>query len=496
MASGVLRGGLVWDGSSFEVLDVYWNGSTIARITPSVALTGHRDELDCRDFIVLPGLTNAHTHSHNVYWRGALGSHPLEVLVSSMAIASVPLSPDELRWAVLLNGLENLKSGVTAVCDNFSSVPLSPDHLDAVADAYAHLGLRAIVGLQYTDLAFHAMVPGLYDQLPRDLRRAVRSTTVSPVTVSLSELAAHGRVLGSSQLTVGLAPTIPMLCSDELLSETVRLATEGMPVFTHLAESAFEAHRGNPTGSDSIVARLDRLGFLGADTVLAHAVWVGGADIQTIAERGSVIVHVPGSNLRLGVGIAPVREFLNAGIPVAVGTDGSASSDNQSILAATRLATLVSRLRSVDPNQWLSPVEAFEMGTATASALPGLPTDYGRVRPGAAADLVLIRKSSIPLHPPIDMLSNLVLAESGSAIDSIMIGGRFVLRAGSHVGVSEDAVVATIDEIAARKLRDTRGPQAIAQQVAPYVVACCRRFTETRDDAVLGGPTRTLHVGH
>jgi guanine deaminase len=197
-------------------------------------------------------------------------------------------------------------------------------------------------------------------------------------------------------------------------------------------------------------------------TSLAHGVWLDDADLELLAASGATLVHNPGSNLRLGSGIARVRRWLDAGVRVAIGTDASNTSDGQNMFEATRLASFLSRTGSPDCERWIDAPQAFALATGGA-----------RVQPGARADLVLLDLAQphfVPLRQP---LTQLVFGESGSGVRRVLVAGETVFNGRRITRVDEAALRARAQERAA-VLDAACAPAAAAIRSAmPTIAAFC-----------------------
>ena len=152
--------------------------------------------------------------------------------------------------------------------------------------------------------------------------------------------------------------------------------------------------------------------------------WLDPDDIRRIADRGASIAHNPGSNLRLGSGLAAAREMRKAGVNVGIGTDGSNCSDNQNMFGAMRIASFVSRVREHDPAMWLATDEVLTMATAGSAAALGFGDALGRLAPGAFADIVFIDLGHVNYWPLNDPVNQLVHVEEGCAVQRVMVGAR------------------------------------------------------------------------
>jgi guanine deaminase len=253
-------------------------------------------------------------------------------------------------------------------------------------------------------------------------------------------------------------------------------------VQTHLAESKTQAVLGLRKYGRSLVAHLQGLGVLGPRFSAAHGIWLDGDDIARLSDAGVGVVHNPMSNLRIGSGVAPARALLEAGVRLGIGTDASNTSDGQNMFEAQRLAALLSRVADADPARWLSVEEAFRAATEGSAAILGFDR-IGRLEPAYRADIVFLDIGHINYVPLRNPLRQLVFAENGAAIDSVMIGGRFVLRAGRMLTLDETRlrrqVEAAVDRLdaantsaleTAEPFRDLIGHFCLAHARAPFHV--------------------------
>jgi guanine deaminase len=232
----------------------------------------------------------------------------------------------------------------------------------------------------------------------------------------------------------------------------------------------------------SLVAHLEKLALLGPRLSAAHGIWLDADDISRLAATGTGVVHNPMSNLRIGSGVAPARALLDAGVSFGIGTDASNTSDGQNMFEALRLAASLSRVGDADYRRWLSAQEAFRAATQGSAEILGFDR-IGRLEPGYRADIVFLDIGHINYVPLRNPLRQMVFAENGAAIDSVMIDGRFVLRDRRMLTVDEarlrqqaQEAVARLDEAnaeaahAADQFRDLVGHFCIAHARAPFHV--------------------------
>ena len=481
----LIRGGRVLRGSEpgLEDADVLVEGERITAVAPRLGQPVTAEVLDARGLLVLPGLINAHTHAHNNLLRGLAGRWTLEDLLNHGPALNANRTAEDHYVSAAIGAVEMLKTGCTTAYDLFMTVPAPRmEDLDAVASAYTDVGMRAVLAPAVADVAFYETIPGLIPLLPDELRRTVEGLRPTP-TAALLQLGAETirRLDGTAhgRIRVGLAPTIPTQCTDEFLEGCARLAREhGVGVHTHLSESKTQAIAADRRWGKTAVARLGELGLLGPGFVGAHGVWLTDDDIGRLADAGGAIAHNPASNLRLGSGIAAVREMLDRGVTVGLGTDGSMSSDNLNLFEAMRLAGLVGNVRFPHHTErWIRAVEVWRMATLGSARALGLDADVGAIEPGRKADLVLLRADSTSLRPLNDVVGALVYVESGVDVDTVLVDGRLVVQAGRVLTVDEARLRARAQEAAERVRAKNAAGWALAEALTPYIAEACRAAT-------------------
>jgi cytosine/adenosine deaminase-related metal-dependent hydrolase len=191
----------------------------------------------------------------------------------------------------------------------------------------------------------------------------------------------------------------------------------------------------------SVVVAMKERGLLGPDVALAHCVWLDEADLDILAETETRVCHNPVCNLRVGSGVAPVIEMLERGIRVGIGTDGSASNDNQVMFDAMKVAGLMHTLRTSDHHRWPSSRDVLRMATAHGAAALGMETELSELKPGRIADLTLLDLSSMFFTPLNDAFVHLVYAENGSSVRTVIVDGHVVLEDGRILTVDEQGIM-------------------------------------------------------
>ncbi|MBI3827502.1 MAG: amidohydrolase [Candidatus Rokubacteria bacterium] len=481
MSATIIRGGRVLDvtGDRAEPADVLVDGGVIRDIgRPGTAAPEGAAVLDARDRLLIPGLVNAHTHAHGALARGLPGDRvPLEMLLTTGAALGGSRGLEDKYLSAQLSAIEMVRKGCTACYDLFVEYPTpTVDGTYAVARAYRDVGMRAVVAPMMADRTLFQALPGLLDALPEAERQRVDALRTSPYEASAAACRDILRdwPFDRARVRPALGPTIPLHCSDEFLTACRDLAREyDVPLQTHLAESRGQAVLGLRKYGKTLTAHLADLGLLGPRFSGAHGVWLDADDVRRLADAGASVAHNPMSNLRLGSGVAATRLMLDGGLRVGVGTDSASSSDSQNMFEALRWASYLSRIGTLDYRRWLSAPEAFTMATTGSAAVLGMQGQIGRLAPGYRADIVLLdltRPEYVPLN---DVLLQLVFAEGGASVDSVMIDGRVVLDRGRLLTVDEAKVRASAEAAAARLREANAGAVAAARALEDYVGAFC-----------------------
>lgn len=469
------------DALSSRFAEVLVEGETISAILPPGTQVESAQRFDARNRLVIPGLVNGHTHGHGGLAKGSGDKWDLSLLLAHSPWVTGGRLLQDKYLSSALNAVENLKKGCTAVFDLPSEIPLpTAEGMDAMAEAYAAVGLRAVLAPMLGDLTFYQATPGLIESLPEPLRAKVEALTAAPMADMMAAMGAMARNWshGGKHIRFGVAPTIPLHGTDEFLQACRALSVEhGLPMQSHVAESRYQSAAGEIRYGTTLLQHLDKLGLVGPWFSVAHGVWLTDEDLALLAERGGGISHNPAANMRLASGIAPVRKAIAAGVTVGIGTDGSSSSDNQNMFESMRLAAYASRLwEDAEEADWLGTAETVRLATQGSSKLLGL--EGGTIEAGRNADLVLLDLEHVNWAPLNDAANQLVWTEDGSAVVDVMIAGQWKLRDRRVLGVDE-AKLAREANAAAERLRGANAEtRSWCEALAPHVACHCRTMAK------------------
>lgn len=474
----IANGLVLTESGEASPLDIILDGDTIADIVPrGAAQAGDFAIIDASGLAIIPGLINAHTHGHGGLSKGSGDRWTLELLLNAGGWLGGQRSDEDRYLSTLLTAVEMLRKGCTACFDLSLAVPLpTPEGVAAAAQAYIDAGMRAVIAPMIGDIPFYQAIPGLLpaapDALRRDMERAA-ATAGASILQSLQHIAAHWP-FPADRARFALAPTIPLHCSDDFLTGCHQIARDhGLKLQTHLAESAVQAVSAPTRYSRSITAHLAALGMIDANFSGAHGVWLDKDDMCLLGEHGAAIAHNPGSNLRLGSGIADTRAMLDRGVTVGIGTDGGASADGQNMFEATRLACNLSRIQGRPPEAWLSAVEAYRLATVGSARILGMQDTIGRFAPGYKADMVFLDLGHINYVPLNNLMHQMVHIEDGTAVRRVMVGGRVIVDEGRVLSVNMEELARRAAAAAERLRVANRETRETAERIAPFIARFC-----------------------
>lgn len=356
--------------------------------------------LDASGHVVLPGLVNAHHHLYQSLTRAVPGAQDASLFdwLRTLYPIWARLTPDDVDLATRTGLLELAHSGCTTTLDHQYLWPNGSSVDDQVAAAH-EVGLRFHVSRGSMSLGESG--GGLPPDSVVEDEDAILDDCVRVIDL-------HHDPAPGSMTQVVLAPCSPFSVTAELMRASAELAREkGVRLHTHLAETIDEEGFCLETYGRRPLELAEDLGWMGGDVWFAHGVFIDPAEITRMAAAGTGVAHCPTSNMRLASGIAPVRRYLEAGVPVGLGVDGSASNDGANLLAEARQAMLLARLAASPPlggGPPLSARSALELATLGGARLLGR-GDVGSLEPGKCADFFTLDLSRVEyagaLHDPV-----------------------------------------------------------------------------------------------
>ncbi len=444
-------------------------GNRISKVTTAaVPEAGVEIVIDGADRLVIPGLVNAHTHSPENLPKATKEKVPLETWLQDLFLVG-DFSPREIYVSTMLGALEMLKTGTTATLDHFwMGGGLTPEGLDAAMQAYADSGMRAGLAplVENSDRVLRAAI-AVRPKLEAVTKRMSEPMEAQAYVELLEWFFDKWHLAEGGRLRCFAGPSGPQRATDELLQGSLEVVRRhGGGWHAHAVESKVQAMVCFEIYGKSVIAAMKERDLLGPDVSLAHCVWLDEADLDILAETDTRVCHNPVCNLRIGSGVAPVIEMLEKGIRVAIGTDGSASNDNQVMFDAMKVTGLMHTLRTRDHNRWPSGRDIVRMATSSGAAVLGLEEELGEIRPGQIADLTLLDTSTVFFTPFNDAYLHLVYAENGSSVRTVIVDGRIVVGDGKVLSVDEESILREGREAWARR-RDEL-PRA-RQQAEPMV---------------------------
>lgn len=391
---------------------------------PAADDAAHDVRIDAGGAYLLPGFIQTHIHLCQTIFRGyADDLRLLEWLRTRIWPMEAAHTPASLRAAARLACYELLRGGTTAI------LTMETVHdTDAVFEAVAGTGIRATIGKCMMD----ADTSGIPPRLREDTHRSVEDS-----------LALHRQWHGAAggRIRAAFAPRFAVSCTRDLLEHVAALSLEHLAiVHTHASEQRDEIDLVRSLHGNTNIEYLAVVGLLTARLNVAHCVWVEPHEEQMLAAHDAKVTHCPGSNLKLGSGIAPVAQMLERGICVSLGSDGAACNNHLDMFGEMRLAATLQAMRQ-GPGA-LPAREALRMATRNGARALGLEDQIGSVEAGKRADLILIGRQAPHLAPDAAPYSTVVYAAGPMDVQMTMIDGEILVREGRALQLEAAEVAA------------------------------------------------------
>jgi 5-methylthioadenosine/S-adenosylhomocysteine deaminase len=421
----VITGGtVVTMDSSRAILDdgaVAVKGDTIVAVgqrTEIEARYSAAQTIDAKGSLILPGFINGHTHVPMTLFRGLHDDVTLNDWLYKYIFPAEAKNVNEefVRWGTRLAAAEQIRGGVTTFADMYYFE-------DAVAEETKAAGMRGVLGETFIDFP-------------------------APDNKSEAEMLAYTEKFltkwqGDPLIHAAVAPHSIYTCSRKTLQDTAALARKyHAPILIHTSEMKKEWEDSMKQNGMSPVQYLDKIGLLGPDVVSAHCIFVDEADRKTLAQKLVGCVHNPSSNMMIASGVSPVAEMRAAGVAVGLGTDGPAGSNNDlDLMEEMDLAAKLAKITKLDPLA-LNAKAVVEMATIDGARALHMEKEIGSLEAGKKADIILISLDEPNAVPMYDIYAQLAYALKGSDVETVVIGGKIVMRDRKLLTVNEEEVLA------------------------------------------------------
>lgn len=378
--------------------------------------------IDGHGKIAMPGLINCHTHLPMTLFRGVAEDQPLDKwLTETIWSLEANLHPDDIYYGALLGCLEMIKSGTTCFADMYF-------HEEKVAEAVRKAGLRAV-------LAQGIIEAGNKERGERMFKENI-------------DFAKKYCGYANGRVKTQLGPHAVYSCSRELLAKVREAAsTLSLGIHIHLAESKEMAKEIKEKSGFAEVELLENLGFLGPDILAAHCIHLSKKEMALMAKHSVKIAYNPVANMKIAAGVAKIRDLMNLGLTVGIGTDGPASNNSLDMFESMKIAALLQKLGYQDPT--VLPAETVvKMATIDGAKALGLESSVGSLEVGKEADLILVDFRKPHLTPMHDPYANVVYSAHGSDVDTVIVKGKILMENRKVKTLDKDEVMRDAEKTA------------------------------------------------
>lgn len=403
-------------------------GETIASVTPTRPAGAFTQEIDCGGNVLMPGLVNAHTHIPMTLMRGYGGGCDLHTWLNDWIFpAEAKLDDRAVRAGAGLALAELIAGGVTTIADMYM-------HTTHIAQAVLEAGISA-----------NLSCGGVYFGAPGDFGPdTCKDCENQRILTEEFHGAGNGQILVDASVHGEYTSNVPLW---QWMADYAQRKGLGMHVHVSETQSEHEACKGR--WGLTPFAILDRYGVWDTRAIAAHCVWTTEDDWAGMAEKGVACVHNPVSNLKLGSGVAWIPAMKAAGVPIALGTDGVSSNNNQDMFEEMKFAAVLHNGVTRDPLALL-PQDVLAMATREGAKALGRQT--GRIAPGYVADLILVDFTRPHLTPCHSVMDNLVYAAHGSDVVMNMARGKIIYKDGTFLTLDLEKIQAEVKSYALPRL--------------------------------------------
>ncbi len=372
--------------------------------------------------VAMPGLINLHCHAAMSLLRSYADDYPLQTWLNKKIFpVEKCFKEDDVYWGTMLSLLEMIKGGTTTFVDMYF-------FKDETERACLESGIRAVLSAVFLG---ETKVKGFCDL--EDARRLASSPTDTQ---------------GNLVKTI-LGPHALYTCPPDFLSRLLDATTgSNIPIHIHLSETETEVKESLNKYNKTPVAMLESLGVFERQVVAAHCVHLTDEDIDILVSNNVGIAHNPGSNLKLGSGIAPLAKLLARNALIGLGTDGPASNNNLDMFEEVRLSALIQKGTSKDPTL-VDAVTALELATCRGSKILNM-NNLGIIKEGALADIILVDFDQPHLQPAFNPISNIVYSASAADVDTVIVNGKILYAGGEFLTLDKDKILYEVKTRAAK----------------------------------------------
>ena len=442
------------------------------------------NELGSDDFLVMPGLVNAHQHGRGLSWfqLGALDD-ALEPWIH-LLWGQHQVDP---YWDTLYNCIQMFESGVTTTLhSNYSRNPSDWEkEIESSVKAYEDVGIRVAFAMEIVNKNSFVYKDNqkFVTSLPENLQARIKDLLGDSKALSwedyfslFEKLCKQYQGARGERVRIFFGPVAPQWVSDDVLRNVKRAAAEfGAGIQIHLLETMYQKAYALQTYGKTYVEHLNDLNFLGPEVSCAHCVWPTEKDIDILAGSGTSVAHNPSSNLRLRDGIAPIVEMITKGVNVGIGTDDASMNDDEDMFQDMRLALRIHRFPGMD-ERCPSAADILKLGTINGAHICGLEKEIGVLEPGRSADIVLVKLADIlsphlELSAGISIIDALVYRAKSTDVATVIIKGKVVMKDRKLMEIDKERV---LRELAA----SASCPKSSLQNSLGHLMADLRPFAE------------------
>ena len=380
--------------------DIIVNNNRIEAIQPTgTADPSHFEEVvHANGMVAIPGLINTHAHTPMVLMRGLGEDVPLDRWFNEYIWPlENNLQEEDVYWGMMLGLAEMIRAGVTSVADHYF-------FMDRGAQAVEQAGTRALLGWAIFSSSGEAMIERTAD-FARDWQGA-----------------------GNGRIRTILAPHAPYTCTDDYLRACAHKAKElGLGIHIHAAETLEQTNASIAKTGRTPIQILEQTGVLDVPTILAHICGALPEDIDILARYPAGVAHAPKTYLKLAMGITPVMQCLEAGIPVGLATDGAVSNNTMNLWEPLRLLPMLQKDRARDAAV-LPIAEALYVATRESARVIGMEHELGALEAGYLADIVLLDMSGLHHQPLHSISTSLVYNTEVHDVHTVIVDGQIIMR--------------------------------------------------------------------